>query len=116
MTLCHNPILVVDDNAANRELLRPATCSRRAMRWRRRANGEEALEMIEAREYSLVLLDLMMPKVSGQEVLVEVRQRLSLTALPIIVATALHDGATIAETLGAWGKRLCHQAPCVSKR
>src|SRR4029079_16032352 len=38
-------------------------------------SGEEALEILEREEVDLVLLDLMLPGLSGQQVLREIRQR-----------------------------------------
>jgi len=38
-------------------------------------NGTEGLQKMEARAYDLVLLDLMMPDISGMEVLDEARKR-----------------------------------------
>ncbi|PIR63022.1 MAG: DNA-binding response regulator [Candidatus Pacebacteria bacterium CG10_big_fil_rev_8_21_14_0_10_42_12] len=49
-------------------------------------DGDEALEKIEINEYDLVILDLMIPKVSGENVCRTVRK--SNTTLPILVLTA----------------------------
>ena len=38
------------------------------------ANGEQALQALEERQFSVLLLDLMMPKIDGYEVLRELRQ------------------------------------------
>jgi PleD family two-component response regulator len=61
-------ILVVDDNAANREML-----SRRLARAGHRvqvvANGPDALALLRQRPIDLVLLDVLMPEMSGYDVL-----------------------------------------------
>ena len=49
------------------------------------SDGETALEETRARDYDLMILDLMLPKLSGTEVLRRVRQE---SALPVIVLTA----------------------------
>ncbi|MDY0410437.1 response regulator transcription factor [Virgibacillus soli] len=49
-------------------------------------NGKDALELIESREWDLVLLDIMLPKLSGLEVLRRVRR--TDEATPIILLTA----------------------------
>jgi CheY-like chemotaxis protein len=91
-------ILVADDSEANREML--------ARRLRRRgyevvtaAGGREALALLAERPFDLVLLDVMMPEVSGLEVLARVRERHSLADLPVIMATARHKSASIVEAL-----------------
>src|SRR6202521_5386852 len=61
-------ILVVDDHAANREML-----SRRLARVGHRvqvvANGPDALALLRRQPIDLVLLDVLMPEMSGYEVL-----------------------------------------------
>ncbi len=70
-------ILVVDDQQENRILLKEIVGS--YGRCDLVANGVEALEMFEAgmveeEPYDLVLLDIMMPKMDGQELLKKIRQ------------------------------------------
>ncbi|MDB5327275.1 MAG: serine phosphatase RsbU, regulator of sigma subunit [Phycisphaerales bacterium] len=95
-------ILVVDDDESNRESL--------SRRLRRRgatvdvaADGTAALIAIEDKRYDLVLLDVMMPGLSGIDVLQRVRQSKPPTELPVIMATANDDSADIARAfeLGA---------------
>ena len=52
------------------------------------ADGEEALMMIEERQPDLVILDWMLPKVSGIEICRRLRQRGATRNLPIIMLTA----------------------------
>lgn len=49
-------------------------------------NGEEALYKFEINEYDLVILDLMIPKVNGEEVCRTIRK--TNTSLPILILTA----------------------------
>ena len=51
-------------------------------------DGEEALEKIKRGKYSLVLLDLMLPKLSGMEVCQQVRE---FSDVPIVMLTAKDD-------------------------
>ncbi|HRF94501.1 MAG TPA: response regulator, partial [Aggregatilineales bacterium] len=61
-------ILVVDDNEMNRDML-----SRRLQKLSYNVemaeNGERCLEMMRTFRYDLVMLDIMMPKMNGYEVL-----------------------------------------------
>jgi CheY-like chemotaxis protein/tRNA A-37 threonylcarbamoyl transferase component Bud32 len=91
-------LLVVDDNPENRDVL-----SRRLMRKgfevRTAEGGEEALRIIGEGAIDLVLLDIMMPGVSGIDVLREVRRTHDEAALPIIMATAKTESEDIVECL-----------------
>lgn len=51
-------------------------------------DGEQALEMFQAGQYDLVLLDLMLPKIDGMEVCQRIR---SMSNVPIIMLTAKDD-------------------------
>ena len=61
-------VLVVDDNAEIRGLL-TSLLGRRNMMVDQASDGREALELLKKNKYTVVLLDLMMPNVSGFEVL-----------------------------------------------
>lgn len=51
-------------------------------------NGEQAIEQLHHHHYSLVILDVMMPKFSGFEVCQFIRKSYSLTDLPVLMMTA----------------------------
>ena len=51
-------------------------------------DGEEALRLLEARPFDLLLLDIMMPGLSGYEVCRILRQRYSIEELPILFLSA----------------------------
>ncbi|MDD3903805.1 MAG: response regulator transcription factor [Sphaerochaeta sp.] len=55
------------------------------------ASGSEALNIIEKQHPDLVLLDLMLPEISGIEVLKKVRFMWNLKELPIIIVSARTD-------------------------
>lgn len=63
-------------------------------------SGAEAIELIRADGFDLVLLDLLMPGVSGKEVLDKVR---TFSQVPIIVFSARQDVSDMAEKMGASG-------------
>jgi sigma-B regulation protein RsbU (phosphoserine phosphatase) len=91
-------ILVVDDNEANRDSL-----SRRLTRHGytaiTAADGPSALALIEQQTFDLLLLDIMMPGMSGLEVLAHIRKHRSHTDLPIIMATAQDESQDIVGAL-----------------
>jgi PAS domain S-box-containing protein len=83
-------ILVVDDNPDNRDLL-----VRNIERQRHSAltaeNGEEALQLLNTQPFDLVLLDIMMPGLSGFEVLEQIKSNPQLQTLPVVVVSALNE-------------------------
>ena len=90
-------ILVAEDYPATRSVLR--TLLRGAGHTVRFAvNGEEALAQVALKRPDLVLLDVMMPKKSGYEVLGEIRR--TDTALPVILLTAKGEKSDVVLGLG----------------
>jgi diguanylate cyclase (GGDEF)-like protein/PAS domain S-box-containing protein len=80
-------LLVVDDEEMNRDML-----SRRLQiegyEALTAASGPIALEMIAAHDFDAILLDAMMPIMSGPEVLAEIRRTRSAIELPVLMVTA----------------------------
>lgn len=92
-------LLVVDDNEINRDMLQ-LRLRGRGHEVQGAAGGREALEMIAGNEFDLVLLDIMMPEMSGLEVLKILRERHSLAELPVIMATAKDETHDVVLALG----------------
>jgi two-component system response regulator ResD len=55
------------------------------------ADGEEALRKLKRTKFDAVVLDIMMPRMSGYEVLERIREMPSRADTPVIVVTAKHD-------------------------
>jgi CheY-like chemotaxis protein len=91
-------LLVVDDNELNRDML-SRRLARKGYAVEVASDGYEALKMIGATGFDLILLDIMMPGISGLEVLEQLRATHSLMDLPVIMATAKNDSATIVQAL-----------------
>jgi diguanylate cyclase (GGDEF)-like protein len=92
-------ILVVDDVADNREIL-TRRLVRRDFEVVEASGGLEALARIEAEPFDIVLLDIMMPDMSGNEVLRTLRGRFDETSLPVIMVTAKSQSEDVVESLG----------------
>ncbi len=80
-------ILVVDDDESNRMML-AGGLRNQGHAVELAEDGSEALRKIEATPYDLVMLDWMMPGLSGLEVLEILRRDLDAATLPVIVSTA----------------------------
>ena len=83
----YRKILIVDDDDAIRALL-STVLRRRGLRADTARNGEEALQKLAGERYAVMLLDLMMPKMSGYEVLERLRGEPAGHRPLIIVLTA----------------------------
>jgi len=81
-------ILVVDDVPRNVKLLADVLTAK-GYRTRTAASGEEALAAIAAEAPDLVLLDVMMPGLSGYDVCRAIRADPALAMLPVVLVTAL---------------------------
>jgi diguanylate cyclase (GGDEF)-like protein len=81
-------LLVVDDHEDNVEVLK-ARLEARGYEVRGAQDGEAALEAVQQWVPDLVLLDVMMPKVDGLEVVRRIKANDSLPFIPVIMQTAL---------------------------
>ena len=91
-------VLVVDDDDSNLDLL-----SRRLKRQGYQpitlSSGKEALEYLSNNKVDIILLDLMMPEMSGTEVLTHLRNDPKHRNLPIIILSAHDDMDTIVKCI-----------------
>ncbi|MBN1283345.1 MAG: response regulator [Proteobacteria bacterium] len=83
-------ILIVDDNPSVLELLR-SQLKPYPYLLDSASDGEEALQKIRREPPDLILLDLMMPRVSGFEIIKRIRESKQTRFIPIIVITALAE-------------------------
>jgi serine phosphatase RsbU (regulator of sigma subunit) len=92
-------ILVVDDNELNRDLL-----SRRLKRDGHTVivaeHGRAALDRLAEQPFDLVLLDIMMPELTGYEVLEIMKGDAALAHIPVVMITAATEEESIVRCLG----------------
>ena len=81
-------ILVVDDTPANIKLLSDLLASK-GYQVSAAVNGEEALAKLAAEKPDLVLLDVMMPGLSGYDVCRRIRADPATALLPVVMCTSL---------------------------
>jgi len=93
-------ILVVDDHEDNIELLR-ARLEARGYEIHAASDGQAALDQVERVLPDLILLDVMMPKMDGMEVVRRLKADKNLPFIPVIMQTALDTTANKVEGLDA---------------
>ena len=93
-------ILIVDDHEDNIELLR-ARLEARGYRIDTAMDGEQAIARVSAEPPDLILLDVMMPRIDGFEVVRRLKSNKDLPFIPIILQTALDSTEHKVEGLDA---------------
>jgi class 3 adenylate cyclase/DNA-binding response OmpR family regulator len=90
MNTARASVLVVDDERRNRSLL-SARLEGQGHTVATAEHGRQALELLKAERFDVVLLDLMMPEMDGFQVLEQLKADAALRHLPVIVISALDD-------------------------
>ncbi|HTK75444.1 MAG TPA: adenylate/guanylate cyclase domain-containing protein [Gemmataceae bacterium] len=93
-------LLIVDDNAFNRDVL-GRRLRRQGHEVAEAANGPAALDRLQSEDFDVVLLDVLMPEMSGLEVLCRLRANDRLRHLPVIMISALTEIESVARCLEA---------------
>src|SRR5579859_2934681 len=82
-------VLVVDDESANLQLMRKLLDQDYRLLFAK--DGPRALELARAERPDLILLDVMMPEMSGHEACKQLKANPATASIPIIFVTALTD-------------------------
>lgn len=93
-------ILIADDNAANRELLE-AYLLGMDCELETAVDGEDALAKIAEFQPDLILLDVMMPKLSGFEVCRQLKDAPETARMMVLMVTALNEPGDIERAVDA---------------
>ena len=83
-------LLVVDDNPTNRDLL-TRQLARHGYIVAAAADGTEALDKLGARDFDLILLDVIMPGMDGVETLQRLKEDERLRDIPVIMLSSLDE-------------------------
>ena len=95
-----NRILIADDNQPNRELLE-AYLSEIECDVEHAADGQETLVKVQSFQPDLILLDVMMPKLSGFEVCQRLKADAKLRRIMVLMVTALNEAGDIERAVQA---------------
>lgn len=96
---CQEKILIVEDDAQINALL-ARILEREGYRIHSAYSGSEAKMCLAQEEYALVLLDLMLPGLTGEELLAQIRRDKTMPVIVISARTALEDKISLLK-LGA---------------
>jgi phosphoserine phosphatase RsbU/P len=86
----HGSILLVDDNESNRDML-SRQLEKQGYTISLGENGQQALELLRAGKFDLILLDIIMPGMDGYEVLDHLKADKDLRHIPVIMISALDE-------------------------
>ena len=89
-------VLIVDDDPGLRGFVR-ASLELEGYTVREAASGEEGLAQIDAEPPDLILLDVMMPKVDGWEMLSRLQERHGVGAIPVLMFSGKVDDVAAAD-------------------
>jgi adenylate cyclase len=92
-------ILIVDDNEDNRYTLQLMLESDGHERMTCAAGGNEAIALIKKEKFSLVLLDLMMPDLNGDEVLKVIKSDPDKRDMPVVMLSADTDADKVSQCI-----------------
>ena len=102
-------VLVVEDEDALSTLLQ-YNLEKEGYAVRLSADGEDALVQVDERMPDLIVLDWMLPKISGIEVCRRLRSRSETRNVPIVMLTARGEESDRIRGLDTGARRLRHQA------
>lgn len=91
-------VLIIDDNPIDRKLTR-AILEKNGFLVVDLSRASSCLEIISAENPSLVLLDILMPDMNGNQALQLIRSKYSAIELPVIMVTSKSDATDIVESL-----------------
>jgi DNA-binding response OmpR family regulator len=94
-----NKILLVEDEAALQKTLGESLRSRK-YEVQSATDGEAAVRLAKSGKPDLILLDLILPKKHGLEVLEELRQDETTSNIPVIILTNLENVGEVEKAIG----------------
>jgi sigma-B regulation protein RsbU (phosphoserine phosphatase) len=93
-------LLIADDDAANRDML-SRRLQRQGYQLTLAVSGLEALRLMRAQKFDLVLLDMIMPGLDGYQVLTRMKADASLADVPVVIMSSLDQDNSVARCIEA---------------
>ncbi len=101
-------LLIVDDNKVNR-LLIGRSLEQQGHKIAFAENGRQALEMLRAQPFDLVLLDIEMPEMDGFQVLEQLTKEQSLRHIPVVMITSVDELASVVKCIEMGAEDYLHK-------
>jgi two-component system alkaline phosphatase synthesis response regulator PhoP len=93
-------VLIADDIQQNRELLE-AYLADEGYEIFMAADGQQTMQMVDQHQPDLILLDIMMPRMSGYEVCSQIKADPAKRMIPVLMVTALNEAGDIEKAVNA---------------
>lgn len=93
-------VLIADDIQQNRELLE-AYLADEGYEMLMASDGQQTMQMVEQHQPDLILLDIMMPRMSGYEVCSQIKADPEKRGIPVLMVTALNEAGDIEKAVNA---------------
>ena len=93
-------VLIVDDDEGIAEVAR-IILSDSGYEVKSLTNSENIFDVIAQKRPAVILLDLWMPELSGEDILIKMKRDKSLSDIPVVVVSASKDTEKVAKNLGA---------------
>jgi DNA-binding response OmpR family regulator len=81
-------ILIIEDDKFSREMMARKVVAA-GFEVSQAADGEQGMELIKKEKPDLILLDLVLPKLSGKDILSAIKQNKELNSIPVVVLSNL---------------------------
>lgn len=101
--MTHEKVLIVDDIAANRKLLRKILSVIKPYEVIEAENGEEAVALFKEEQPDLILMDINMPGMDGREAATAIKAEKDGGYVPIIFVTAMSAKDSLVSALASGG-------------
>lgn len=96
-------VLMVDDEPVNLEVLAGMLSHRTDLRLLRATDGQEAVECVARERVDLILMDVLMPGLDGNQATRQIKERNDGRYIPVLFVTALDDDEEMARCIDAGG-------------
>ena len=93
-------VLIADDIQQNRELLE-AYLIEDGYQILMASDGQQTMQIVEQHQPDLILLDIMMPRMSGYEVCSQIKADPAKRGIPVLMVTALNEAGDIEKAVNA---------------
>ena len=93
-------VLIADDIQQNRELLE-AYLVEEGYQILMASDGQQTMQIVEHHQPDLILLDIMMPRMSGYEVCSQIKADPAKRGIPVLMVTALNEAGDIEKAVNA---------------